>query len=299
MIYVASFRGQDAEQLARDLVQELRTEHRLEAFWFNRSEEEQQKQKQELARMREQLGDEVRLRRVRIPDEYAVLVGQYKDMEAARRDLEKLRKREAPRSVPLSNVFIVRQERNAIKNRDLNKVSGEAARMNPFATGFVSRNPLAPREVEPEEKFDPAWKDLNAGEPYSLLKCRKPWTLVVKVFQGATIVQGRMKPSIFEHNRPARNVAMERQLNLFTKTSGRDLGTAGVEANNLAQILRHKSLGYEAYVLHTRNSSIVTVGGFDGPNDHELLNLQRLLAGLPIGVVKLMEQPMPMEVPRP
>jgi len=38
-----------------------------------------------------------------------------------------------------------------------------------------------------------------------------------------------------------------------------------------------QSVGLEAFVLHTRNASIVTVGQFDGPTDPALLEAQRML----------------------
>ena len=44
--------------------------------------------------------------------------------------------------------------------------------------------------------------------------------------------------------------------------TGEALGAAGLQAHELARFLRtpQLGLGFEAYVLHTRNKSVVTVG---------------------------------------
>ena len=64
-----------------------------------------------------------------------------------------------------------------------------------------------------------------------------------------------------------------------------------------------KDPSFEAYVLHTRTQSIVTVGGYEGPNDPKLMQDQQVLSRLRLNGVppemQLFAQPMPMEVPRP
>ena len=97
----------------------------------------------------------------------------------------------------------------------------------------------------------------------------------------------------------AAETTVDRQFRLFNKSRGQDLANAAEMAHNLAKVLRHKDLGYESYVLHTRNSSIVTVGSFSGPKDPELLKLAGELAGKKIGAVDLTAQPAAMKVPQP
>jgi hypothetical protein len=141
---------------------------------------------------------------------------------------------------------------------------------------------------------------MNQKEKYSLFKCQKPWTLVVQVYQGAAITQSAPKPNVFDQARPgARQAAMERQLNLLSRASGRDLKSSATEAGKLAEQLRDKGRGFEAYVFHTRDASLVTVGGFRGPSDPDLLRLQKQLANLKVGESQLLAQPVPFEVPRP
>jgi hypothetical protein len=77
-----------------------------------------------------------------------------------------------------------------------------------------------------------------------------------------------------------------------------DLLTASaLQAEEVAKVLHGNS--FDAYVLHTRHSSIVTVGGFDQPNDPRLQQLQRQLANLKIGPIECFARPMPMQVPHP
>ena len=84
------------------------------------------------------------------------------------------------------------------------------------------------------------------------------------------------------------------------------LALAAEQAHELARFLSSPQLGFETWVLHTRNSSVVAVGGFSGPNDPELERLKRQLGALkfssnktqgdPIG---LLPNPIPIEVPHP
>ena len=73
-------------------------------------------------------------------------------------------------------------------------------------------------------------------------------------------------------------------------SSGADALNAGAEqAEALAKALRDqrmKPCPFEAFVLHTRIGSIVTVGQFDGPNDPALLETRRILTGLTFNTSK-------------
>jgi hypothetical protein len=120
---------------------------------------------------------------------------------------------------------------------------------------------------------------LNDGHPYNLLKAKKEWTIGVKVF-----------------NAPIEIVGKDTDPNLMRKDNikkGANALLAGaVQAEQMAKMLREmkgpngQSLGLEAFVLHTRNSSIVTVGQFDGPNDPALVQTQNLLNGMKLKVTE-------------
>jgi len=68
----------------------------------------------------------------------------------------------------------------------------------------------------------------------------------------------------------------------------------------VAEFLRGmKPTSFDAYVMHTRNSSIVCVGSYDRPDDPALLQMQKTIGGLKIGHLdQLMAIPLPMEIPK-
>src|SRR5205814_1451749 len=55
--------------------------------------------------------------------------------------------------------------------------------INPFAKAMVMPNPTLPQQ-RAAQNVDPALKELNEGESFSLLKNKAPWTLLVRVFSG-------------------------------------------------------------------------------------------------------------------
>ncbi len=316
MIYVASYSGDEnhpdpalrPKELARRLVHELRSEYKLNAFMFNRSEEKRRAQEKALEKWHREFDSPdmpARAKRIRIPDEWAVLVGNYKDMEEGSKALARLKKQPAPKSVPAQRALMAAAPKDKPLGltytgpRSVTVKAHDIGETNPLAAGFVCRNPLAPKPAEEAEKFDPFLSTLNAGEPYSLLKARRPYTLMVKAYEGATVVVPEKKPSVFNSMRNGRESTAERQYRLFNKGKGADLSNAAAMANNLAKVLRHKDLNYESYVLHTRNSSLVTIGSFSDPKDKELLRLQSQLAGKKIGAVDLIPNPQVMKVPQP
>jgi hypothetical protein len=83
----------------------------------------------------------------------------------------------------------------------------------------------------------------------------------------------------------------------FGKKRGEMLNASALQAEEVARVLRE--MKFEAYVLHTRTGSVVSVGAFDQPDDGRLLQLQRQLANLQLGPVQFFAQPMPMQVPHP
>jgi hypothetical protein len=171
--------------------------------------------------------------------------------------------------------------------------------INPFEGSIVIRNPRAPQAPPQQAKFDPSWPKLNAAEDYSLLKCPQPWTLVVKEYLGGGQFKGPSGSSNFLD-----------QL-LGHHPSGEGLSAAGAQAHALAEFL--KKLGFPAYVLHMRSSSIVTVGAFRGVDDPELARTQDRLGRLSFqpdmsnrnaaqfarSNLELWQHPLPMEVPHP
>lgn len=297
MIIVTGYTGASAAKYAHDLALELRSHYDLRAFTFNRTAEErrkldeERKQQEERRRQQEQylqqMGLKVdmpaRVRTYRVEEQYAVLVGGYKDMETARKALERIKKLDPPQTVPLDEMNIAGPDAS---DKDKKKVSVEKEKLNPFRTAFVCRNPSVPVE-KAQDQPDPLLKELNAGESYSLLKTSKPWTLMVKEYHRAVVVQAS-----------APNTFLDK---LLGRQHG-ELDAMASQAHEIARVLRQ--INIEAYVLHTRWGSVVAVGSYDSPNDPKLLQNQRVLANLKFAAKEgpstdLFSNPVPWPIPRP
>jgi len=166
---------------------------------------------------------------------------------------------------------------------------GEVVYVNPFQRAFVCRNPsikhAAPQQPDPATAMDiSVLRKLNKGEDFSLLQCKKPVTLAVKLFQTASVVQPKSaKENLFG------------KLPIGVTKSGEEVDYAAQSAHNLVEVLRKSKL--EAYVLHTKYCSIVTVGGYDSLEDPSLRSMQNLLESrLRIAMVEFFPRPVPMKV---
>jgi hypothetical protein len=86
--------------------------------------------------------------------------------------------------------------------------------------------------------------------------------------------------------------------------SGDQLSASAINAHNMAECLN--KIGYRAYVLHTRTSSVVCVGAYDKPDDHALQTTRQVLLSSQFSTPNfpgtesgLMPQLLPMPVPQP
>jgi hypothetical protein len=284
MIIVKSYKGPTAEELAHELILMLRRRDNLAAHLFVFGEEEKRKQEEYLAHVHQLCPDVAhpRVKYVRVELEYGVLVGGYPDIDSARRALDDVKRLKPPDSRKLmdlmTNLEPAGDQKSVVK----------VAPINPFVTAFVVHNPTVPLEQADRNKPDPALRELNDGRPYNLFRCGKPWTLAVKDFPGATTLQPRSSTGSF--------LGM---IGLGKADAVLDAGSK--QAEEVARVL-HETMKLDAYVLHTRRSSVVTVGGFDGPEDPQLQQMQRQLANLQLknGQVVLLQcfaEPVPMQVP--
>jgi hypothetical protein len=148
LICVGSFRGDNARELAQRLASYVQQNYRCRVYLFSRSEEERRKQEEELRRLRELYGPNQRFRRYRIEDEYAVLVGDFRSWDDARRELDRIKQLPPPKDVPLPVLFILRPERNEANENNSGRVKGEYAPYNPFRYAFVVPNPLLPKSEQ-------------------------------------------------------------------------------------------------------------------------------------------------------
>lgn len=231
----------------------------------------------------------------------AVLVGGYPTQEAAEQALPAIRKLPPPdpNKVQLDKMFYSKTDPNNFK------AEGEQVHVNPFKKAFVVRNPAVKADRGPEQPTNDGMDmkllhKLNADEPLTLLNCKKSVTLAIKQFQTYS--------TVVETKGPTGGI-----LDKFTgvKTrQGDGVDQAAHDAHNLAGLLRKNQL--EAYVLHTKYASIVTVGGFDGLDDPNFRAMQNTLTerlravengirlenrGAPINMM-FFPRPMPMKVPR-
>ncbi len=152
---------------------------------------------------------------------------------------------------------------NALKLKFKN---GAAEYVNPFKKAFVCRNPSIKHD-RGDQRADAldinVLRRLNADEAYSLLTCKKPITLAIKQFQTYTTIASKDEaPSILEKFG-------------FKTRSGEGVDQAAHDAHNLAEYLRKIKL--DAYVLHTKYSSIVCIGGYDSLQDPSFVATQRQL----------------------
>jgi hypothetical protein len=302
MISIQAYIGPNAPQSARRMVDELRSKYKLPAYVFNHSNEERrkeherllaqiEKQRQLLEQTRKELGNQayqinpIPIKRpMRIQDNCAVLVGGYKDEVTARRALDQIRKLDAnllDRALLDTKYF----GEDDPKTKKIER--GRHEYVNPFLRAFAAPNPAV--KLERRQGFDDqdvaVLRRLNDGQPYNLMACKKRYTLAIKQFAMPGGVQT-------DSAKPAG------VLDSF-KTGKSHADLAADNAHEFAKMLRHMKL--DAYVLHTRFASIITVGGYDSLEDPALRSMQNIVANQLRpkldARIELFPQPLPMEVP--
>lgn len=289
--------GPSARELAEALATDVRDLYRVQAFLYEYVSEERKAEMASIqsARARAKMfADQLdkyrqeaqlkgmtfledgrvtaRYKTVNYQEQVAVLVGGFQSDEDARKALDRVRTWPSPKNKQLMDGAAVVQT-----GRDGKPVLGEW-HMNPYATAHVVPNPTVERPAQPADAatgLDPFVVKLNEDRPYSLLKATKGWTLAVKSFSAPVEIVSR--------DSGGGGGLMQK----ITGRKGADVLKAGAEqAEKLAGALRVMTdkngnpLGLEAFVLHTRSASLVTVGQFDGPNDPDLLQKKRLLASM-------------------
>jgi hypothetical protein len=284
MILAASYTGPDAPELARQCVLQVRARDNLNAYVFNYADEERRKQQEELDRIQQgQPG--ARRKRIRMDEQCGVLVGGYPDMETAHKALDTVKKLNPPKLDLGPNKTTTEFVTFITPNPATKGATVQRAEVNPFTNAFVTRNPSMPHDSAADRtKCDPFLKELNDGRPYNLLTCKKPYSLAVIELQGTAVIAPRTETSKFLSS-----------LGLGSR-GGDVLNASARQAEEIARVLREMKL--EAYVLHTRHSSIVAVGGYDDPNDPQLLKMQNQMKRMQLGSIQLWDPPLPMKVPQ-
>lgn len=278
MICAAHYTGPYASYFADQVVRQLR-DRRINCYVFNHADEHRRQENEEnLRRLRENPDSGVRPRFTRVEEQCAVLIGGFKDMESARKALPTVKKLAAPKvttpdGTPVCDQMVEFGERQDRPSTKIDNRAVNLANINPFERSFVIRNPKAPTQNDDRAKMvDPLWKQLNSNEPYSLLKCKKNYTILVKCYQGSS--------EVVTHEKINKEGGVLAKLG-FGKSGPNVMQAVGTQAHALAKFLR--GYQFEAYVLHTRQGSLVTIGGFDRMEDEELRQMQQKL-----GTLKLM-----------
>lgn len=138
---------------------------------------------------------------------------------------------------------------------------------DPLTGAFLTMNPLLTPEQARQMagQRDPLLLRLNSGTEFSLLKNRGKYTILVASFHGNS--------STFAFNEKADS-------KLLSTKASTSLDTAAASAWQMTRYMRDKKT--EAYVLHERYRSIVTVGSFDSPQDPRIPRIIRFFAPKPI-----------------
>ncbi len=234
-------------------------------------------------------------------DQIGVLVGGFQSEADAQKALALVKKWPSPKNELLMDGSAI------VKPGPDGKPVVQSTRLNPYLSAFVVPNPSAPRDHSARSArpaFDPFIIRLNEDNPYNLLKAKKSWTLAVKSFTSPVeIVNKNSDTSLMRK---------------FAKSKGANVLAAGAEqAEAMAKAIRAmkdpsgQSLNLEAFVLHTRSASLVTIGQYDDPNDPALLATKRLLGGIKTRVTEdatglrlannapsLFEKLIPMPIPK-
>jgi hypothetical protein len=318
VIHVASFRGPEAGNYANHLAEEIRSRrYGLLAFVYEGVDQAAKKESDALRKAQlDMLGgtetvpgseEKLKLRTVRVVNEYAVFIGNFPNFEKASEAVKKIKQLEAPQSIPQYGVHLYNKpkeqaattgtENETLKSLGISaptkSVQGERlaeTQGNPFRQAFACRNPLLHQEVVTQRNdFDPTWIDLNAKERYSIFTCPKAWTLVVARFTPPAVTTSDFRTDVFTQGQ-------------LIQASGRGLEVASENGRKLAELLRDGGRGYDAYVFHRRQDTIVTVGAFDA-RDEKMEQAWKMLceftAEQKTGVFScLMKIPQPMLIPR-
>lgn len=321
MISVKSYAGPESRKLAEELAAEIRSKHKAAAYLYEWGAEEKRKEeaRQEAYRqawvqentpflqLREEMKKKadaegrvfidtpvtVRVPHIKYTEQWAVLVGGFKDMDTASEALKYLRTLPAPTDKPH---LLDRAAVATPGEKKGEKGSVETAYLSIYAQAFVTRNPVTGKDdggnkLETDENGVPLVKIWNQGEPYSLLNNSGNVTLVVKMF---TI--------------PTRTRSAETEKSVLEKLFSGDstaklLDATAKQAHQLAEALRSPEMAnslskqglpgepLEAYVLHDRTGSVVTVGSFTSGNDPRLEQMKRALESITFEVRETRDGP--------
>lgn len=276
MVSAHTFTGPDAAKYAQILAMEIRRDYHLPAYvWLAKIQPMKsnvygvQPTAPEHARNNDLSPPE----RWRTRDEAAVLVGNCKTIDESKAVWKQVK---GLRPKCLDTFPVIYQNRKGKGlNRAMMTTNPFAPSQNLYPGGNVTPTGLplkqgqafdpsvATTAFEQARKVDPLVKRMNTG-PNVITKNASKFTLQVAEYSGRAAVQMTTASGYSDRN-PENREAL--------KSS--PLMTAHRDAEQLAEALNKcKTMnGMRAYVFHTRVKSIVTIGGFNAPNDPNFVQL--------------------------
>ncbi len=272
LVMVTSFSGEDGEQRAIRLANELSGSHRFKTyvykhhFQFDIESRGKGYQVLELpGNQKTTIPKSMKANRVTDFEEVAVLIGDFSSVDdpKAQKTLE----------------FIKNLRPESLANQEINdevldgeNLAGErlaAYRMwadwkttgqfRPLRSAFVLANPLLPDEYFAARFMDSALIKDNVGLKYSLLNCPGTYSVKVATFTG----RGTMDPVEIERIKEE-EMSKRRKRQSVTESK---LVNAAKRATLLTAELRRQ--GFEAYEFHDEFESYVCVGSFDWVADED------------------------------
>ncbi|HVJ69641.1 MAG TPA: hypothetical protein VM510_16815 [Caulifigura sp.] len=248
MIMVETFRrsaneGADdklktAEQVANELVFELRSKSGLPAYVYRVTAEDG------LVDTVDRRGNKDQRKNLHKVESFGVIAGNYPSMDD-----------------PLAKETLAFVKK--LKPQCLSPESGivwfAKAGQGPFQKAFLTINPMLSHEEAQSKLAEMAKPDtlliqLNSGSNYSLLENRGKYTLQVAMFTGRKVMEGSLAAQ---------------KTNFFDLDRANTLDEAAMQANDLTLALRQHR-GREAYVWHDHYNSIVTVGSYESKTDPQI-----------------------------
>ena len=247
MIMACSFSGEQAEEQARGLVYELRSRYKLPAYTYLK---EFDFTEGTVGRGVDPYGVPLKMRNKRGDGtvECAVLVGDYPavDDKKAQTTLKRLKYYD-PECLRLDENRPTYRSLAGLREFYKSKLGSgnEKKERGPMGHAFIIPNPLLPKDYFVSSGVDQFTVHINKDNKFSLLECPGKYTVQVAHFTGNVTINQKEIQAIENGNK---------------KVTDR-LDKAGENAEKLCLALREK--GYEAYLLHERYASIVTVGSFN------------------------------------
>lgn len=246
MIMATTFSGNGAEEQAKELVHELRSRYKLNAYTYQKKFDFS---KGTAGRGIDKYGSQLKMKYQRGDSltEIAVVVGDFgsADDPAVQKALRKLKfaqpeslksNAQDPSNQTLAGLRTIQQ--TLLSDSDDRKARG------PMGHAFITTNPLLPPEYFVPKGLDKMVVDMNKGLKHSLLDCKGRYTVRVATFTGQVVIDQKKIKEIESGKK-------------FHST----LDEAADKAHRLTQALRKE--GAEAYEFHDRYQSIVTVGSFN------------------------------------